>query len=42
VIPTRAALSRSPSDDIRLLLDEYKGHPSVRQLITDGYEIVTF
>jgi hypothetical protein len=24
------------------LLDEYKGHPSVRQLITDGYEIVTF
>lgn len=24
------------------LLDEYKGHPSVRQLITDGYEVVTF
>ena len=24
------------------LVDEYKGHPSVRQLITDGYEVVTF
>jgi hypothetical protein len=24
------------------LLDDYKGHPSVRQLISDGYEIVTF
>jgi hypothetical protein len=24
-----------------LLLDEHKGRPSVRQLITDGYEIVT-
>lgn len=24
------------------LVDEYKGHPSVRQLIADGYEVVTF
>jgi hypothetical protein len=24
------------------LLDEYKGHPSVRRLIADGYEVVTF
>jgi hypothetical protein len=24
------------------LLDEYHGHPSVRQLITDGFEVVTF
>jgi hypothetical protein len=24
------------------LLDEYRGHPSVRQLIADGYEVVTF
>ncbi len=24
------------------LLDEYKGHPSVRQLIVDGYEVITF
>jgi hypothetical protein len=24
------------------LLDEYKGHPSIRRLIADGYEIVTF
>lgn len=24
------------------LLDEYKGHPSVRGLITDGFHIVTF
>jgi hypothetical protein len=24
------------------LLDEYEGHPSVRQLIADGYEVVTF
>jgi hypothetical protein len=24
------------------LLDEYKGHPSVRQLIVDGYGVVTF
>lgn len=23
-------------------VDEYKGHPSVRQLIADGYEVVTF
>jgi hypothetical protein len=24
------------------LVDEYKGHPSVRQLIVDGYEVVSF
>lgn len=24
------------------LLDEYKGHPSIRQLITDGFEVITF
>jgi hypothetical protein len=24
------------------MLDEYKGHPSVRQLISDGYEVVSF
>jgi hypothetical protein len=24
------------------LLDEYRGHPSIRQLIADGYEVVTF
>jgi hypothetical protein len=24
------------------LLDEYRGHPSVRRLIADGYEVVTF
>jgi hypothetical protein len=24
------------------LVDEYKGHPSVRQLIADGYEVVSF
>jgi hypothetical protein len=24
------------------LLDEYKGHPSVRQLISEGYEVITF
>jgi hypothetical protein len=24
------------------LLDEYKGHPSIRRLIADGYEVVTF
>jgi hypothetical protein len=24
------------------MLDEYKGHPSVRQLISDGFEVVTF
>lgn len=24
------------------MLDEYKGHPSVRQLIVDGYEVVSF
>jgi hypothetical protein len=24
------------------LLDEYEGHPSVRQLLVDGYEVVTF
>ncbi len=24
------------------LLDEYKGHPSIRNLMADGYQIVTF
>jgi hypothetical protein len=24
------------------LVDEFKGHPSVRRLIADGYEVVTF
>jgi hypothetical protein len=24
------------------LLDEYEGHPSVRSLVNDGYEVVTF
>jgi hypothetical protein len=24
------------------LVDEYQGHPSVRQLIADGYEVVSF
>jgi len=24
------------------LMDEYKGHPSVRQLIVDGFAVVTF
>lgn len=24
------------------LLDEYKGHPSVRRLIVDGYAVITF
>jgi hypothetical protein len=24
------------------LLDEYKGHPSLRQLIVDGWEVVSF
>jgi hypothetical protein len=24
------------------LIDEFKGHPSVRRLIADGYEVVTF
>ncbi len=24
------------------LVDDYKGHPSVRQLIVDGYEVVSF
>lgn len=24
------------------LLEEYEGHPSVRRLISDGYEVVTF
>ena len=24
------------------LLDEYDGHPSLRRLISDGYEVVTF
>lgn len=24
------------------MLDEYKGHPSLRQLIADGYEVVSF
>jgi hypothetical protein len=24
------------------LIDEFRGHPSVRRLIADGYEIVTF
>lgn len=24
------------------LLEEYKGHPSLRNLVTEGYEIVTF
>jgi hypothetical protein len=23
-------------------LDEYKGHPSVRGLVVDGYQIITF
>jgi hypothetical protein len=24
------------------LIDEYKGHPSIRQLIVDGYQVVSF
>lgn len=24
------------------LIDEYKGHPSVKSLVDDGYEIITF
>jgi hypothetical protein len=24
------------------LIDEYEGHPSVRKLVSDGYEVVTF
>lgn len=24
------------------MLDEYKGHPSIRQLIVDGFEVVSF
>jgi hypothetical protein len=24
------------------LLDDYKGHPSVRTLVSDGYQVVTF
>jgi hypothetical protein len=24
------------------LLDEYEGHPSVRRLIADGYQVITF
>jgi hypothetical protein len=24
------------------LLEEYEGHPSVRRLVTDGYQVITF
>jgi len=24
------------------LLEDYRGHPSVRKLVNDGYEVVTF
>jgi hypothetical protein len=24
------------------LLDEYSGHPSLRQLVQDGYQVLTF
>jgi hypothetical protein len=26
----------------RALMDDYEGHPSVRTLISEGYEVVTF